>query len=63
MSSSGEPDSIKVTFYDRYMFVSVTNLAISKEDKDRRILQSDDTAPPNQANEEEVIVIVKELPQ
>ena len=63
VSSSGEPDSIKVTFFDPYMFVGENNLAISERDKDRRVLSSDDTVPSNQASEGEVIVIVKELPQ
>ena len=45
VSSSGEPDSIKVTFFDPYMFVGENNLAISERDKDRRVYRSKPCLP------------------
>ena len=39
VSTSGEPDVIKITFNDPYMFVGENDLAISAGDKDRRLLR------------------------
>ena len=38
VSASGEPDIIRITFRDPYMFIGENDLAISKEDFGRRLL-------------------------
>ena len=38
VSSNEEPDRIRITFRDRYMFVGVNDLAISTADFNRRAL-------------------------
>ena len=40
VSSNDEPDILRVTFVDRYMFVSKNGLPIEFEEEDRRSLQS-----------------------
>ena len=58
MSVNELPDRLRVTFYDRYSFVSVDDLAIVKErnkEPERRQLSNED-------KDDEFIYIEKELP-
>ena len=58
MSVNELPDRLRMTFYDRYSFVSVDDLAIVKErnkEPERRQLSNED-------KDDEFIYIEKELP-
>ena len=58
MSVNELPDRLRVTFYDRYSFVSVDDLAIVKErnkEPERRQLSNED-------KDDDFIYIEKELP-